>query len=153
MLSEVMGMDSKNSAAVSGNESEPQTSKKLNTMLWILQGLLAAVFLFAGSMKLILPIEVMTKQTPLPGLFIRFIGVAEVLGALGLILPGLLKVRVGLTPLAASGLLAIMVGATLITLTGPSASMAWFPLLVGILAAVIAYTRWRVAPLTERRLR
>jgi uncharacterized membrane protein YphA (DoxX/SURF4 family) len=153
MLSEVMGMDSKNSAAVSGNESKPQTSKKLNSVLWILQVLLAAVFLFAGSMKLILPIEVMTKQTPLPGLFIRFIGVAEVLGALGLILPGLLKVRVGLTPLAASGLLAIMVGATLLTLTGPSALMAWFPLLVGILARVIAYTRWRVAPLTERRLR
>src|SRR6266566_2107385 len=62
----------------------------MTTALWIVQGLLALLFLFAGSMKLILPVEMMTAQMPLPGLFLRFIGVAEVAGALGLILPGLL---------------------------------------------------------------
>ncbi len=61
--------------------------------LWIVQVLLAAMFLFAGSMKLVMPIEMLADQTPLPGLFIRFIGVAETLGALGLILPGLLRLR------------------------------------------------------------
>ena len=57
--------------------------------LWIVQGLLALLFLFAGGMKLVLPIEALTEQMPLPGLFVRFIGVAEVLGAIGLIVPGL----------------------------------------------------------------
>lgn len=82
----------------------------MNYALWIVQGLLAIVFLFSGGMKLVLPIEAMTRQMPLPGLFLRFIGVAEVLGAIGLILPGLLRIRQGLTPLAAAGLVIIMIG-------------------------------------------
>ncbi|MGH8650481.1 MAG: DoxX family protein, partial [Burkholderiales bacterium] len=90
----------------------------MTSVLWIVQALLALLFLFAGGMKLVLPIEEMTKEMPMPGLFLRFIGVAEVLGALGLILPGLLRIRPGLTPLAAAGLLIIMIGATVITLAG-----------------------------------
>ena len=86
--------------------------------LWIVQGLLALVFLFAGGMKLVLPLEQLTGPVPLPGLFVRFIGVAEMLGALGLILPGLLGIRPGLTPLAAVGLVIIMIGATVVTLVG-----------------------------------
>ena len=71
--------------------------------LWIVQGLLAALFLFAGGVKLVLPLDQLTGPVPLPGLFVRFIAVAEVLGALGLILPGLLGIRPGLTPPAAAG--------------------------------------------------
>ena len=115
--------------------------------LWIVQGLLALVFLFAGGMKLVLPIEELTAQTPLPGAFVRFIGVAEVLGALGLILPGLLRIRPGLTPLAAAGLVIIMIGATVITLLTMDAALALIPLVVGFLAAFVAYGRWRLAPL------
>lgn len=70
-------------------------------VLWIVQALLALIFLFAGGVKLVLPLEVMTQQIPLPGLFLRFIAVAEVLGAIGLILPELLRIRPGLTPLVA----------------------------------------------------
>ena len=58
----------------------------MNIALWIIQSLLALLFLFAGVMKLILPIEEMTQQIALPGLFLRFIGVCEVLGGLGLVL-------------------------------------------------------------------
>ena len=87
----------------------------MNIALWIVQGLLAALFLFAGGMKLITPIEEMTKQIAMPGWFLRFIGVAEVLGAIGLILPWLLKIRPGLTPLAAAGLAVIMIGAVVVT--------------------------------------
>jgi len=114
--------------------------------LWIVQGLLAALFLFAGGMKLVLPIEAMTKQMALPGLFLRFIGVAEVLGALGLILPGLLRIRPGLTPLAAAGLVLIMIGATGLTLAAGDVGQALIPLGVGLLAAFVAYGRWRLAP-------
>ncbi|MGH7299663.1 MAG: DoxX family protein [Candidatus Rokuibacteriota bacterium] len=115
--------------------------------LWILQGLLAALFLFAGGMKLVLPVEEMTKQVPLPGLFLRFIGVAELLGAIGLILPGLLHIRPGLTPLAAGGLVIIMTGATVVTLAfGGGFAAALIPLAVGLLAAFVAYGRWRLAP-------
>jgi hypothetical protein len=68
-------------------------SNNLTVALWIVQGLLALLFLFAGGMKLVLPIESMTEQMPMPGWFLRFIGVAEALGGLGLILPGLVARR------------------------------------------------------------
>ena len=115
--------------------------------LWIVQGLLAALFLWAGGMKLVLPLEQLTGPIPLPGLFMRFIGVVEVLGAIGLILPGLLRIRPGLTPLAAAGLVIIMIGATVIGLAGGPVVLVLIPLVVGFLAAFVAYGRWRLAPI------
>ena len=117
--------------------------------LWIIQGLLAALFLFAGGTKLVLPLDVLMSmgspnQIQLPGWFVRFIGVVEVLGALGLILPGLLRIRPGLTPLAAAGLVIIMIGATVLTLVADGAAPALIPLVVGLLAAFVAYGRWRL---------
>jgi uncharacterized membrane protein YphA (DoxX/SURF4 family) len=122
--------------------------------LWIVQALLALVFLLSGGMKLVLPLDVLTEQMPgLPGLFIRFIGAAETLGAIGLILPSLLRIRPGLTPLAAAGLTIIMTGATLLTpaLTDGQIVLAALPLALGILAAFVAYGRWRRAPIRSQR--
>ena len=116
-----------------------------HVLLWVVQGLLALLFLFAGVVKLVLPLSQMTMPVPLPGLFLRFIGVAEILGALGLILPGLLRIRPGLTPLAAAGLVIIMIGATVITLLGGAVAPALFPLVVGLLTAAVAYGRLRSA--------
>jgi uncharacterized membrane protein YphA (DoxX/SURF4 family) len=123
----------------------------LNVVLWIIQVLLAALFLFAGVMKLVIaPEELMKRGSPnqvkLPGLLLQFIGVCEVLGALGLILPGLLRIRPNLTPLAAAGLVIIMIGATAITTVGEGFAMAITPLVAGLLAAFVAYGRWRLAP-------
>jgi hypothetical protein len=123
--------------------------RKVSVMLWISQGLLAPLFLFAGGMKLIVPIELLTAQSPLPGWFLQFIGVAEVLGALGLLLPALLRIRPGLTPLAAAGLVTIMIGATVMTLGSGEVAPALFPFVVGLLAAFVAYGRWRLAPVRE----
>jgi hypothetical protein len=123
-------------------------------VLWTIQGLLALVFLFTGGIKLVLPLEDMTQQFPLPGAFVRFLGVAEVLGAIGLILPGLLRIRPGLTPLAACGLVIIMIGATVLTLAGvvPGGGVgpALIPLVLGLFSAFVAYGRWRLAPLGSR---
>jgi len=113
-----------------------------NRVLWVIQVLLALLFLFAGSMKLILPIAAMTKQMPLPGLFLRFIGVAEITGAIGLILPWLLGIRRELTWLAACVLVIIMIGATVVTVMSGSVTTALLPFVVGILLAVVAYGRW-----------
>jgi hypothetical protein len=118
----------------------------LNGLLWIVQGLLALVFLFAGGMKLVLPLEALAGPIALPGLFMRFLGVAEVLGAIGLILPGLLRIRPGLTPLAAAGLVIVMTGATVITILGGDVGVALVPLIVGLLSGSVAYGRWRLVP-------
>jgi uncharacterized membrane protein YphA (DoxX/SURF4 family) len=67
----------------------------MNAALWIAQVLLALLFLFAGGIKLVLPLEALKGPVPLPGLFLRFLGVCEVLGAIGLVLPALLRIRPG----------------------------------------------------------
>ena len=127
-----------------------RTSRKLHYGLWVIQVVLTLIFLFAGSMKLIVPIEQMKGPVQLPGLFLRFIGVCEVLGGIGLVLPGLLRIRPGLTPLAAAGLVIIMIGATATTIMGGQAAIAILPVAVGVLLAVVAWGRWRIAPLSGK---
>ena len=123
---------------------------KVHVALWAIQGLLALIFLFTGTIKLALPLAMLKGPVPLPGWFLRFLGACELLGALGLILPGLLGIRPGLTPLAAAGLVIIMIGATTLTLVGGPVALAWIPFVVGLLAASVAYGRWRAAPLRSR---
>jgi uncharacterized membrane protein YphA (DoxX/SURF4 family) len=119
--------------------------------LWILQILLGLLFLFSGSMKFVMSVAEMTKDMPsMPGWFLHFIGAMEILGGFGLILPSLLRIRPGLTPLAAAGLVIIMIGATVITLGTMGVGVAMLPLIVGILCAFVAYGRWRLAPLSAR---
>ncbi|MFY9610145.1 MAG: DoxX family protein [Blastocatellia bacterium] len=129
------------------DRAESPTKKPIMTYaLWIVQVLLALLFLFAGGAKLVLPPEALKGPVALPVLFLRFIGVCEVLGGLGLILPGLFRIRPGLTPLAAAGLVIIMIGATLVNLVGGGGAIALITLAVGLLAAFVAYGRWLVMP-------
>jgi uncharacterized membrane protein YphA (DoxX/SURF4 family) len=118
----------------------------MNVALWIVQALLALLFLFAGCLKLVMPVEEMLKQMPLPlpGWFIVFIGVVEVLGGIGVILPWLLRIKPGLTPLAAAGLVIVMLGAVVYGLAAGEIVSSLMPLAVGLLAAFVAYGRWRL---------
>jgi uncharacterized membrane protein YphA (DoxX/SURF4 family) len=116
-------------------------SGRLNIALWVAQVVLALLFLFSGVMKFIMPVEVMTQHTPFSGSFFHFIGVVEVLGGLGLILPWLLKIRPMLTPIAAAGLTIVMLGATVLTAMTMSVAAAIFPLVVGIACGFVMYGR------------
>jgi hypothetical protein len=132
-------------------ETAPVAKSGIRRSLWVVQVLLMLVFLFAGGIKLVLPLEVLTSmgspnQIQLPGAFLRFIGVCEVLGAVGLVLPGLLRIRRTLTPLAAAGLVVIMIGATAITLADGEFTAAVIPFVVGLLATFVAYGRYRLTP-------
>jgi hypothetical protein len=105
-----------------------------------------------GGVKLLSPADVLEAQTPLPILLVRFIGLCEVAGALGMILPGLLRIRPGLTPLAAAGLVVLMICAAILTpiLITPDPVMVLVPATIGALAAVVGYARARVVPLRGR---
>jgi uncharacterized membrane protein YphA (DoxX/SURF4 family) len=126
-----------------------RSGRKLNVLLWVVQVLLAMLFMFAGVMKFILPVAEMTKQIPFPGWFLHFIGGAEILGALGLVLPGILRIRTGLTPLAAAALIVIMIGATALNFKIGSGVAALITLVVGLLLVFVAYNRRQTAPHTQ----
>jgi hypothetical protein len=119
----------------------------MNLTLWIVQALLGLFFaLGSGAPKLLLPPEMLPLPIPLPRPFVLFVGVAEVLGGLGLILPGLLGIQPGLTPLAAAGLVLVTIGAAVYQLTAGQVESALFATTVGLVCAFVAYGRWRLAP-------
>ena len=122
----------------------------MNRALWVVQILLAALFLFSGAAKFFTPVEQMTQGMPawMSVSFLYFIGVCEILGGIGLILPGLLHIKPGLTALAAACLTIIVIGATVVTIMGGMGALAMIPLVAAILAAFVAYGRWRLAPLS-----
>jgi uncharacterized membrane protein YphA (DoxX/SURF4 family) len=130
-------------------------TRTANRLLWTAQVLAAVIFLVAGVSKFIMPVEKM-QQGPIvfPMAFLHFIGLCECLGALGLILPAVTRIRTGLVPLAAAGLTIIMIGATTVTVMSMSVAAAIVPAVVGLITAWIAYGRTRVAPLvsTPRRV-
>ena len=123
----------------------------MNRVLWVFQWLLALFMGLASALpKLLLPPEALPMPIPLPGPIMLVIGVAELLGALGLVLPGLLRIRPGLTPLAAGGLVLITVGATVYQLAAGEPGNALFAVAIGLLCAFVGYGRWQLVPHRER---
>ena len=115
---------------------------KPNTRLWTAQTVLAALFLFAVVTKLVMPTAALEAQAHMSGAFLKFIGVCEALGAIGLIVPSLTKIRIELTPLAAAGLVIIMIGAVVTSIIQGAGVAAAFPAVVGTLAFYVARGRW-----------
>jgi len=124
-----------------GQLAGANTSKRTNVRLWVTQGALAALFLFAGSGKLFGSSEAIAETSDFPVLFLRFIGACEVLGAIGLIVPWALRIKPGLTPLAAAGLAIIMVGATVVVAVTMSPALALVDL--AIAAALVSVVSGR----------
>lgn len=121
--------------------------------LWIVQILLALAFGMAGSLKTFTPIDELALQMPwvtsTPAL-VRFIGVSELAGALGLILPALTRIRPSLTPLAAAALVLVMILATLFHAVRGEWPGVPVNLVLGGLAAFVAWGRFRKVPIAPR---
>jgi uncharacterized membrane protein YphA (DoxX/SURF4 family) len=126
----------------------PKPTKALGIALWTAQISLAMLFLFAGVMKFVMPVKEMTRGSSLPGSFFHFIGAMEVFGAIGLVLPCLLRISRFLTPVAACGLVIIMAGATVTSI--PMGWISLLPFFVGVAAAFIAYGRFKLLPIQPR---
>jgi FtsH-binding integral membrane protein len=123
----------------------------MNIFLWLLQGLLAVAFLAHGWLFLSPPadmVEAMNSSIP-PALRL-FIGVAEVLAALGLTLPGVTRIRPWLISYAAAGLMMVTISATLLHLTRGELSYAVTTAVLFVVVAFVAYMRWKVKPILAR---
>jgi len=136
--------------------STARPPKALHISLWIAQILLAAMFFMTGLMKLMLPIDTLAAQMQWPGQvpawLVRFIGLAEVLGGLGLLLPSLLRRSPVLTGWAALGLVLVMVLAAVFHLFRGESPMIPLNLMIGLLAAFVAWGRFKAAPIWPKTL-
>jgi uncharacterized membrane protein YphA (DoxX/SURF4 family) len=135
-------------------KKQQQGSKALHITLWIAQGILAAMFLMSGFMKVAQPIDQISKMLPwaaqVPEALVRFIGVAEVLGAVGLILPSLLRIQPKLTPIAAVALAVVMLFAFAFHLSRGETSVIGMNFVLIAIAAFIARGRFKKAPIAPK---
>lgn len=123
----------------------------MNSLLWILQVLLALAFLAHGWLFLFPPAAMVEQMNAtLPRWFQLFLGVAEVLAAIGLTLPGLTRIKPWLVPCAAVGIMIVLMSATVFHFVRGEISSAIITLVMLVLATAVAYLRWRVAPIRAR---
>ncbi len=124
----------------------------MNIVLWILQVLLAAAFFAHGCLFLSPPPDIAAlMNASLPRWFQLFLGVAEILAAVGLTLPGLTRIMPWLVAWAADGIVIVMVSATIYHVVRDETSSAAMTLLLLVMAAFVAYMRHRVLPIGVRR--
>jgi uncharacterized membrane protein YphA (DoxX/SURF4 family) len=127
----------------------------MNTVAWVLQIVLAVVFLFHGLVYTVAYSAFAKRMRerrgaaspPLPTAFRQFIGVAELAAAFGLIVPPAFHIAVWLAPLAAAGLVVVMVGAAILHARRSEFPAVAVTVVLGVLAAVTLFLRWQVVPL------
>ena len=123
----------------------------MNALMWVIQVVLAVVFLAHGLLLLFPPAAIVEQMNAsMPRWFQLFLGVAEVLAAIGLTLPGLTRVKTWLVPCAAAGIMIVMIAATAFHFNRGETSSALTTLVLLALATAVAYWRWRVAPIRSR---
>ena len=135
--------------------SDVRPSKALHVGLWVVQCLLGAMFLAVGAMKLTQPMASLANAlgwpAEVPATLVRFIGVAELLGGLGLILPAATRIKPMLTPLAGVGLATAMLFAMIFHISHGELGALPLPLILACLAAFVAWGRAVKAPIAPRR--
>ncbi|HSN74582.1 MAG TPA: DoxX family protein [Anaerolineae bacterium] len=127
----------------------------MNIILWVLQIVFGLFFLFVGVSHFVLPPNLpamMGWMYELPSGLHVVSGILEILGGLGLILPGLFRTQTRLTPLAALGLVFVMVGAAVWHLTRGEAQNVVQNLVIAALLGFVAYGRWKLSPLKDRNV-
>ncbi len=126
----------------------------MKILLWVLQVLLALAFFAHGCLLLFPPAAIVDQMNAsLPRWFQLFVGVAEILAAIGLTLPGATRIQPWLVPGAALGVMIVMISATIFHLTRGEVSSALTTIVLFAVATFIAYMRWRVVPIRPRRAR
>jgi len=124
----------------------------MNILLWVIQVLLAVVFIAHGLLLLMPPPEIAAQMVmSLPRAFWVFLGVAEIAAAIGLTLPGLTRVMPWLVSWAAAGIMIVMISATGYHIVRGEISSAAVTFVLLLMATFVAYMRLRVMPIAERR--
>ena len=140
--------------AATATVTEQHPSKALHVTLWVAQAVLAAAFLAAGGMKTMQSSDALAAKmawmSSFPPAAVRAIGVLELLGGLGLILPAALRIAPRLTAFAAAGLTALMIGAAGTHIVLGQANTMAPSVVLGALAAFVAWGRFRAAPIAPR---
>ncbi|MGH7427151.1 MAG: DoxX family protein [Candidatus Methylomirabilaceae bacterium] len=139
---------------VAASETGKSSSKGLHVGLWFVQAILAVMSGLAGVMKSTMPLAELAKNlawaADVPAPMVRFIGAYELAGALGMVLPSVTRIRPALTPIAGGGLATVMIFATVFHLPRGEASAIGITILLGGLAGLVAWGRFRKAPIAPR---
>ena len=123
----------------------------MNIVLWILQILLAALYLWHGWLLLAPPPELIEAMNAFLAPWFRlFLGTAEVLAAGGLILPGVLRIMPRLISLTSAGLMIVMISATGVHVVRNETSSAIITAVIFLLVTLVAYLRWKVYPIQPK---
>ena len=134
--------------------TEPKTDKAINILLWVAQVVVAGMFAMAGFTKVSMPIPEVIENVPaltgMAGGLIRFIGISELLGAIGMIVPALTRIQPKLTAYAGIGLATIMVLAAIVHATRGEFPMIAMNLVLGALALFVTWGRLNKAPIASR---
>jgi uncharacterized membrane protein YphA (DoxX/SURF4 family) len=136
------------------NTKNSGKNKVLNIVLWIAQGVLAAMFLMSGFMKVAQPIAELSKMLPwaseMPAGLVRFIGFSELAGGIGLLLPSILRFKPKLTAWAAVGLIAVMAFATIFHISRGETGVIGMNIVLMLIAIFIAWGRFKKVPIAEK---
>ena len=128
--------------------------KTTNVLLWIAQVLISTSLTWATYVKLFQPIEQLEIMWPWTGdvspIFVRLTGIIDLLGALGVILPSLFRFKPILAPIAAIGIVSLMISASIFHICRGEASQIGFNIVFAMIAAFIAYGRWKLAPIQSK---